>query len=99
MVGGLTHCVCKKGTVRPQGSPRCVQEQLLQQYLNNIIANCTEIQKDLIEVYGDKIGFSNDPTTISYANTKTACDPNSKTSCKGKIFVFIFNFFSTNLKI
>nr|CDQ06675.2 BMA-MUP-4 [Brugia malayi] len=83
MVGGATHCVCKKGTIRPQGSPRCVLEPLLQQYLNNIIGNCTEIQKDLIEVYGEKISFSNDSPRLTYARKETECDPKSKIPCKG----------------
>ncbi|VDN42991.1 unnamed protein product [Gongylonema pulchrum] len=74
MVGGSTHCVCKKGTVRPQGSPRCVPEPLLQQYLNNIIGNCTEIQKDLIEVYGPKVSFSSESARRAYARKEQECD-------------------------
>lgn len=83
MVGGTTHCVCKKGTIRPQGSPRCVPEPLLQQYLNNIIGNCTEIQKDLIEVYGPKVSFSSETSRRTYARKEQECDPNAKNPCKG----------------
>lgn len=88
MVGGTTHCVCKKGTIRPQGSPRCVLEPLLQQYLNNIIGNCTEIQKDLIEVYGEKVSLSRDPSRFTYARKETECDSNSKLHAKVKFFKF-----------
>ncbi|VDN05892.1 unnamed protein product, partial [Thelazia callipaeda] len=82
MVGGATHCVCKKGTVRPHGSPRCVLEALLQQYLNNIIGNCTEIQKDLIEVYGKKVEFSTSARN-THARRQHECDPSANTPCKG----------------
>lgn len=92
VVGGSQHCVCKKGTVRPQGTPRCVPEPLLQQYLNNIIGNCTEIQHELIEVYGPRISFHTESSYGSYAansvhrtieRKEEVCDPAKSKPCKG----------------
>uniref|UniRef100_A0A915AQK2 EGF-like domain-containing protein n=1 Tax=Parascaris univalens TaxID=6257 RepID=A0A915AQK2_PARUN len=92
VVGGSQHCVCKKGTVRPQGTPRCVPEPLLQQYLNNIIGNCTEIQRELIEVYGPRISFHTESSYGSYAahsvhrtieRKEEVCDPTKSKPCKG----------------
>uniref|UniRef100_F1KPJ6 Transmembrane cell adhesion receptor mua-3 n=1 Tax=Ascaris suum TaxID=6253 RepID=F1KPJ6_ASCSU len=92
VVGGSQHCVCKKGTVRPQGTPRCVPEPLLQQYLNNIIGNCTEIQHELIEVYGPRISFHTESSYGSYAahsvhrtieRKEEVCDPTKSKPCKG----------------
>uniref|UniRef100_A0A0M3JJA0 EGF-like domain-containing protein n=1 Tax=Anisakis simplex TaxID=6269 RepID=A0A0M3JJA0_ANISI len=67
VVGGAQHCVCKKGTVRPHGTPRCVPEPLLQQYLNNIIGNCTAIRRELVEMYGPQVSFHTESIHTSYS--------------------------------
>ncbi|KHN76197.1 Transmembrane cell adhesion receptor mua-3 [Toxocara canis] len=92
IVGGAPHCVCKKGTIRAQGTPRCVPEPLLQQYLNNIIGNCTEIQRELIEVYGPQVSFHTESSYGSYSahsvhrtieRKEEVCDPAKTKPCKG----------------
>uniref|UniRef100_A0A0N5AGG8 EGF-like domain-containing protein n=1 Tax=Syphacia muris TaxID=451379 RepID=A0A0N5AGG8_9BILA len=82
MISGMPHCVCKKGTVKPSGFTRCVSEQRLQQYLNNIIANCSNIANDLIETYNSHTEFNVDPS-IEPKVWNISCDPQKEYSCKG----------------
>lgn len=79
MVGGASHCVCKKGTIRPKGSTRCVPEQLLQQYINNIIANCSLIQNELIEAYGKQVKSNEGKVQFK----EEECNPKKPNACKG----------------
>ena len=90
----MPHCVCKKGTLKPNGFPRCVSEQRLQQYLNNIITNCTDIANDLIEVYSSLGGDGGNDFSMDQAVEQKIyeiqCDSRNKYSCKG---IFFLNFF------
>ncbi|TKR76966.1 hypothetical protein L596_018023 [Steinernema carpocapsae] len=51
VVGGASRCVCKMGTVKPDGSPKCIPVDLLPEYFRNPLANCSATREDLNKLY------------------------------------------------